>query len=118
MADTKKETKTTEKINENKFAVIKIAGTQLKVVEGKEYDIRKIDGEKGDKLEIAEVLLVSDGEKTTLGTPYIEGTKVIAEIASQKKGEKISGFKYSAKSRTRRHFGSRPLVTRILVKKI
>lgn len=118
MADTKKETKTAEKVNESKFAVIKIAGTQLKVVEGKEYDIRKIDGKKGDKLEIAEVLLVSDGDKTVLGTPYIENTKVVAEITSQTKGEKISGFKYSAKSRTRRHFGSRPLVTRILVKKI
>lgn len=118
MTETKKEKKTIEQVNENKFAVIKIAGTQLKISEGKEYEIRKIDGVKGDKLEITEVLLISDGEKTTLGNPYIKDAKVVLEITSQKKGEKIEGFKFSAKARYRRHFGSRPLITKVLVKKI
>ena len=118
MTETKKVKKTEEKLNENKFAVIKIAGSQLKVVEGKEYEIKKIAGEKGDKVEITDVLLISDGENTTLGTPNIEGAKVVLEITSQKKGEKIEGFKYSAKARYRRHFGARELLTKVLVKKI
>lgn len=118
MTETKKVTKKVEEVNENKFAVIKIAGTQLKISEGKEYEIRKIEGEKGDKIEVTDVLLISDGENTTLGTPVIEGAKVILEITSQKKGEKINGFKFSAKSRNRTHFGSRQLITKVLVKKI
>ena len=118
MTETKKEKKTIEKASENKFAVIKIAGTQLKISEGKEYEIRKIDGKKGDKLEITDVLLISDGENTTLGTPTIKDAKVELEITSQTKGEKIEGFKYSAKARYRRHYGSRPLITKVLVKKI
>jgi len=118
MTETKKETKTIEKVTENKFAVIKIAGTQLKVSEGLEFEVRKIDGKKGDVIEITDVLLISDGEKTTIGTPVIEGAKVVLEITSQKKGEKIDGFKFSAKSRNRTHFGARQLVTKVLVKKI
>ena len=119
MADTKKAKKTTEtKINETKFAVIKIAGSQLKVSEGKEYEVKKLEGKKGDKIEVTDVLLISDGENTTLGTPVIEGAKVVLEITSQKKGEKVEGFKFSAKARYRKHFGARELVTKVLVKKI
>jgi large subunit ribosomal protein L21 len=112
MTETKK-TKT-----ENKFAVIEIAGTQLKVEEGKEYEIRNIEGKKGDKLEISDVLLISDGEKTELGNPTIKDAKVVLEITSQGKGEKVNGFKYNAKARYRKHFGARPLITKVLVEKI
>lgn len=108
----------TKKVSKNKFAVIAISGVQLKVYEGKEYEINKQVGNKGDKIEISEVLLIADGEDIKIGSPYIEGSKVSLEISSQKKGEKIHGLKYKAKSRYRKHFGSRPLITKILVKKI
>lgn len=106
-----------EKKNE-KFAVIKLAGTQLRVKEGNSYEVKKLKGNKGDKVEISEVLLVADGDDTKIGTPYVEGAKVTLEITSQKKGEKVKVFKYKAKSRYRRSYGHRPLITRVLVKKI
>jgi len=118
MTETTKEKKIINTENTDKFAIIEIAGTQLKVFEGKEYEIRKIEGEKGDKIEVTDVLLTSDGDKTVLGTPNIKDAKVVLEITSQKKGEKIEGYKYSAKARYRIHFGSRPLITKVLVKKI
>ncbi|HNR52952.1 MAG TPA: 50S ribosomal protein L21 [Candidatus Dojkabacteria bacterium] len=108
----------TKKVSKDKFAVIAISGVQLKVYEGKEYEINKLVGNKGDKIEISEVLLIADGEDIKIGNPYIEGSKVSLEISSQKKGEKINGLKYKAKSRYRKHFGSRPLITKVLVKKI
>lgn len=108
----------TKKVSKNKFAVIAISGVQLKVYEGKEYEINKLVGNKGDKIEISEVLLIADGEDIKIGNPYVEGSKVSLEISSQKKGEKINGLKYKAKSRYRKHFGSRPLITKVLVKKI
>jgi len=108
----------TKEVSKDKFAVIAISGVQLKVYEGKEYEINKQVGNKGDKIEISEVLLIADGEDIKIGNPYIAGSKVSLEISSQKKGEKIHGLKYKAKSRYRKHFGSRPLITKILVKKI
>lgn len=110
--------KKVENKNENKYAVIKIAGTQLRVVEGQEYEVGKLTGNKGDKLEITDVLLIADGEEVKLGTPVVEGAKVVLEITSQKKDEKIRVFKYKAKSRYRRTAGHRALLTRVAVKEI
>ena len=116
-ATPKKEVKVeTKKIE--KFAVIAISGVQLKVFEGMEYEVNKIEGKKGDKLEIKEVLLISDGKDTKVGTPYIDGATVKLEITSQKKGKKIECFTYKAKSRQRRRYGYRPSITRVLVKSI
>lgn len=104
--------------NKEKFAVIKISGVQLKVFEGKEYEVNKLAGNKGDTIEINEVLLVHDGKETKLGNPHVEGAKVVLEITSQKKGEKIDGLVYKAKARYRRRYGFRPNITKVLVKKI
>lgn len=109
---------TETKKTEGKFAVIAISGVQLKVYEGKEYEINKITGNKGDKIEIDQVLLVSDGKETKVGTPFVDGAKVSIEITSQKKGEKIDGLVYKAKSRYRRRYGYRSNISKILVKKI
>ncbi len=121
MEENTKEKAKTEKVETKepeRFAVIKISGVQLKVYEGKEYEINKIDGNKGDKLDIDEVLLVADGDKVSVGTPFVDGAKVKLEITSQKKGEKINGFVYKSKSRHRRKYGFRPLITRVKVSKI
>jgi len=111
-------TKKAEVKDTEKFAVVKISGVQLKVYEGKEYEINKLDGKKGDKLDIKEVLLVVDGENVQIGQPFVDGAVVKLEISSQKKGEKINGFVYKSKSRHRKKFGSRPLITRVKVAKI
>lgn len=101
-----------------KFAVIKISGTQLKVYEGKEYEVNKLEGKKGDKVEITDVLLLANGDEVKIGNPLVEGSKVVLEITSQKKDKKVNVFKYKSKSRYRRSSGHRALITRVLVKKI
>jgi large subunit ribosomal protein L21 len=116
-----KETKKTKAQAENKaekFAVIKLAGTQLKVFEGKEYEVNKLEGKKGDEIEIKEVLLSFDGKESKIGKPLVKDSKVTLEITSQKKGKKIDGLIYKAKSRYRKRYGFRPDITRVLVKKI
>ena len=113
----KKEVKVETK-NSDKFAVIAISGVQLKVYEGKEYEVEKLEGKKGDKIEVKEVLLVSDGKDTKIGKPYVDGAVVKLEITSQKKGEKIEGFKYAAKARQRTRYGYRPSITKVIVKSI
>lgn len=112
------EKKKTTKKTEPKFAVIEISGSQLKVFEGKKYEVDYIEGEKESKLELDKVLLIDNGKKVILGKPYIPKAKVTAIIDSQKKGEKIKGLIFKAKSRYRKHYGHRSLVTRLLIKKI
>lgn len=102
------------------FAVIEIAGTQLKVVAGGKYEINKIDGDKGDfvSADLYKVLMTSNGEDAKLGTTYIENTGLQLKIDSQKKGEKIETRKFKSKARYRRKVGFRPLITRIEVTKL
>lgn len=111
---------TTKEVKKNNllFAVVEISGNQYLVEENKTYTVKKVDSKKGDKYISDKVLMVVDGDKVKVGKPYLTSSKVEFEIASQFKGEKIDTFKYTAKSRVRKHSGSRSLLTKLLVKKI
>lgn len=101
-----------------KIAIIEIAGIQVLVKEGENYEVSKLEGSKGDKKVIEQVLFYSDEKVTEVGNPYVKDRKVEIKIDSQKKGEKIDGFKYKAKARYRKKFGSRPEITRFIVESI
>lgn len=91
------------------FAVIQTGGKQYKVSEGATVSIEKIKGEykKGDKIYFDNVLLVGDGKDTTIGTPFIAGAKVSAEITEIGRARKILVVKYKQKSRYLRRNGHR-----------
>lgn len=91
------------------FAVIKTGGKQYKVSEGNVFSIEKIKGEykKGDKVVFDKVLLVDDGKDTTIGTPYIVGAKVNAEIMEIGRTRKVLVVKYKQKSRYLKRNGHR-----------
>ncbi len=97
------------KANTDEFAVIFTGGKQYKVSAGSVVSIEKIKGEytKGDKLVFDKVLLVDDGKNTTIGTPYITGAKVAAEIVEIGRARKILVVKYKQKSRYLRRNGHR-----------
>mgnify|MGYP001584656217 CR=1 FL=1 len=91
------------------FAVIQTGGKQYKVSMGSLVSIEKIKGEykKGDKLIFDKVLLVDDGKDTTIGTPYIKGAKVDAEIIEIGRAKKEMVVKYKQKSRYLKRNGHR-----------
>ncbi len=91
------------------FAVIQTGGKQYKVSEGTVLSIEKIKGEfkVGDKLSFDQVLLVANDKDTTIGTPYIDGAKVAAEIVEIGRARKILVVKYKQKSRYLRRNGHR-----------
>ena len=91
------------------FAVIQTGGKQYKVSKGGLVSIEKIIGEykKGDKVSFDKVLLVDDGKDTTIGTPYITGAKVEAEIVEIGRARKVMVIKYKQKSRYLRRNGHR-----------
>jgi len=91
------------------FAVIKTGGKQYKVSEGTVLSIEKIKGKYklGDKVVFDKVLLVDDGKDTTIGTPYISGAKVNAEIVEIGKAPTVLVVKYKQKSRYLRRNGHR-----------
>jgi len=96
-------------MSKEEFAIIQTGGKQYKVSKGTLVSIEKMRGEyaKGDKLSFDKVLLVEDGKNTTIGTPYIKGAKVDAEIVEIGRARKILVVKYKQKSRYLRRNGHR-----------
>lgn len=99
------------------YAIVKSGGRQFKVQENDVVTIDKVEGEAGVKLQLGEVLLLS-GDKPSLGSPFVTGAVVEAEIVRQKKGAKINAFNYKAKKNVRKRWGHRPQLTEIRITKI
>jgi len=88
-------------------AVIETGGKQYLVEPKDKLTIEKIDGLAGESVTFDKVLLISYGDSLNLGKPYISGSKVTAKVVSQGRGQKLTIFKYRAKSRYRRKTGHR-----------
>ena len=100
------------------FAVIKTGGKQYQVSVGETLDIEILkDGEfkPGDKIVFDKVLLVDDGSNTTIGTPYIDGAKVTAELVESNRAKKITVIKYKPKSRYFKKRGHRQPYFKVLI---
>ena len=99
------------------YAIVKSGGQQFKVQENDVVTVNKVEGEAGAKLKLGDVLLLG-GDKPKLGSPFVSGASVEAEIVRQKKGRKINAFNYKAKKNVRKHWGHRPQLTEIRITKI
>lgn len=104
----------------DQFAVIKTGGKQYKVSEGDVIKIAKISDEKkvGDTLVFDEVLLKDDGAQTTLGAPFLDGSKVSGELLEIGRAKKVVAVRYKAKSRAFIKRGSRQDFFKVQITKI
>ncbi len=73
---------------------------------------------EGNTIDLEKVLLIADGDKVTLGTPTVDGAKVVATSQGDGKGKKVIVFKYKPKVRYRKKTGHRQLCTRLVIDKI
>lgn len=76
------------------------------------------EGVSGDKLTFGKVLLVDSGTETTVGTPYIDGAKVLASLVENGRSKKITVIKYKPKVRYRIKNGHRQYYTKVKIEKI
>lgn len=97
------------------YAIVQTGGKQYRVAAGDTIRVESIAGDIGDTVEITDVRMVSDGGRVTLGTPRVEGARVVAEISESGKGKKIIVFKYKPKVRYRRKKGHRQRYTDLTV---
>jgi large subunit ribosomal protein L21 len=100
------------------YAVVETGGTQVKVSEGEIFRIPKIEAEAKRKISLDKVLMIVDGEEVKVGTPYLKGVKVEAEIVGSGKEEKVTVFKFKRRVKYRRKIGHRQPYTEIKVNSI
>jgi large subunit ribosomal protein L21 len=88
------------------------------VHEGSVLNVATLDAEPGARVELTDVLLVSDGDSIKVGSPLVDGAVVVAEVVEHGKGKKVVNFKYKAKVRYRRKRGHRQGYTQLEVREI
>ena len=100
------------------YAIIESGGKQRRVSQGALVTLEKIDGEAGSQVELSKVLLVADGDQVRVGTPYLQGARVMTEIVRQGRGPKITVFKFKRRKRYRRTQGHRQAQTTVRITEI
>ena len=93
------------------YAVIETGGKQYRVEVGTELEVELLDVEPGETITLDRVLLVADGDESTIGRPLVADASVSAEVVRQTRGEKLISFKYRPKARSRVKKGHRQELT-------
>ena len=101
------------------YAVVETGGKQYRVSVGQTIDVELLPVEAGGDIELDRVLMVGgEGTDIRVGTPVVEGARVVATVAEHHRGEKLIIFKMRAKKRYRRKTGHRQELTRLTIKDI
>jgi large subunit ribosomal protein L21 len=94
-----------------KYAIVEDGGKQYKAVIGESIEVDRYPLEVGEEIDMDRVLLISDGENTKVGTPFVQGAKIQGTVIAHSKGPKVIVFKYMAKERIRTKTGHRQKYT-------
>ena len=100
------------------YAIVRSGGKQHRVEEGRSFTVELLPVEEGAQVELNDVLLIADDGQVTIGTPTIEGARVLTQVEAQGRHKKIIVFKYKSKVRTRKKTGHRQHFTRLTVQEI
>jgi large subunit ribosomal protein L21 len=98
------------------FAIIESGGKQYRVSEGDVLKIEKIS--ESETVTFDKVLMVSDGDKVSVGNPFISSAKVTADVVGNGKGEKVLVFKMRPRKNYRKIRGHRQPYTEVKIKGI
>ena len=96
-------------------AVIRTGGKQYSVNKDDIIIVEKLPEEQGKTITFSDVLMITEGEKTLVGTPYIENASVTAQVIEQSRSKKIIVFKKKRRQNYRRTMGHRQLQTKLKI---
>lgn len=94
------------------FAVLKTGGKQYKVTSGDVLRVEKLAAVAGETVQFNDILMID----STIGTPFVDGAAVQAEVIDQIKGDKTINFvKRRRKHSSQRTKGHRQQLTLLRV---
>ncbi len=100
------------------YAIVDIAGQQIKVTKDQKLFVHRLEGEAGSKLSFDKVLLIDNDSKVTVGSPSISGAAVSATVIEHLKGDKVLVFKKKRRKGYQKLNGHRQYLTRIQITEI
>ena len=106
------------------YAVIEQGGKQYKVAQGDVLNIELTEVPADAKsIELDKVLFVSDGDAVKIGTPYLDGAKVIASFKATAedavvKGPKLYPLHFRKRKNSSRKIGHRQKYLQVIIDSI
>jgi len=101
------------------YAIVQASGKQFWVEENKFYDFDKLPLDRGDTFSLNQVLLVNKENSVAIGKPFLDSTYAVqATVLRHLSGPKVRVYKMRPKKKTRKTFGSRRKLTRVLINSI
>lgn len=100
------------------FALVSIAGQQFKVQEGQEIFVHRLDAKAGQSVSFDQVLLVSNDDAPSIGTPILKGASVNATVIGHAKGDKVIVFKKKRRKGYQKRNGHRQSFTQLKIDSI
>ena len=100
------------------YAVVETGGKQYKVSVGQMINVEKLAAQEGERVELSHVLMVGQADQIRVGTPLVEGAKVVATVMGHDRSRKVMAFRYMPKERLRRVRGHRQSFTRLKIEEI
>lgn len=100
------------------YAIIQLNGKQYKVSPQDQIVVDRLPYDEGEKIIHTDVLLVSNGDTITVGTPAVKNASVVFTIKNHERGEKIRVAKFKSKSRYRRVRGHRQELSVLSIEEI
>lgn len=100
------------------YAIVEIQGQQFKAEAGKRLYVHRLDVERGAEVTFENVLLVDNDGTVTVGLPTVEGAKVVCEVLSHLKGEKVIVFKKKRRKGYKKRNGHRQCFTEVKIKEV
>jgi len=109
----------TRKVIQKMYAIVEILGQQFKVEAGKRLFIHRMnEAERGAQLEFDKVLLIDNDGVVTVGAPVVAGAKIVCEVLSHVRGEKVIVFHKKRRKGYRKRNGHRQDFTELFIKEI
>src|SRR5690625_3358088 len=99
------------------YAIIETGGKQVKVEEGQEIFVEKVNADAEETVTFDKVLFIG-GDDVKVGSPYVDGATVDAKVEKQGRQRKITVFKYKPKKNYSRKQGHRQPYTKVTIEKI
>lgn len=100
------------------YAILETGGKQYRVSAGQSIKLEKLEADAGSTLHFDRILMIGNGEESTVGTPLVEGAKVLVEIEKHGRHQKIQIIKFKRRKHQMKRQGHRQDFTQVKVKEI
>ncbi len=97
------------------YAVIATGGKQYRVSKGDVIRVEKLEAEAGQSVDFDKVLLIENDGVLDVGAPYLDGGKVVGEVVSHDRGDKIEVLKFRRRKSYMRRHGHRQAYTEVRI---